>query len=36
MSDIVYENLNKALMESYKTLNYEFIYISIYKSSSIL
>ena len=25
MSDIVYENLNKALMESYKSLNYEFI-----------
>ena len=25
MSDIVYENLNKALMESYKDLHYEFI-----------
>ena len=25
MSDIIYENLNKALMESYKELNYEFI-----------
>ena len=25
MSDIVYDNLNKALMESYKDLHYEFI-----------
>ena len=25
MSDIVYENLNKALMQSYKDLHYEFI-----------